>query len=201
MPVISNGTTLIDNGALDSGVPTGSLKLLATSTVSSAVASISFTSGIDTTYKSYIFYFTDIQAANTSVEFGFQGSTNGGSSYGVNTTVAFFNAYHNEGDSATDLGYRTGEDQASSTDYQTFQVNYGNGADECGCGWLQIFEPSSTTYVKHFISRSSNYHSADYAIDNIFGGYFNTTSAINAVDFKMSAGNITAGTIKMYGVL
>ena len=201
MAVISNGTTLIDAGALDSGVNKGAYKLISTTTLSSAAASISFTSGFSSTYNSYIFYFTDIKAANASVEFGFQGSTNGGSSYGISSTVAYFNAYHNESDTSTSVGYRTGEDQASSTDYQSFQVNYGNGSDESGCGWLQLFEPSSTGLVTHFISRSSNYHSADYAIDCFFVGYFNTTSNINAIDFKMSAGNISTGTIKMYGVL
>jgi len=200
MAVISNGTTLINNAALDSGVSTGAMKLITTSTVSSAVSSISFTSGIDSTYKSYVFYFNNIKLAS-GAEFGFQGSTNGGSSYGVSTTVAYYNAYHDEADTTFNLGYRTGEDQANSTDYQSFQINYAEGADENGAGWLQIFEPSSTTYIKHFISRSSNYHNANYAIDCFFGGYFNTTSAINAIDFKGAGVNITGGTIKMYGIL
>lgn len=201
MAVISNGTTLINNAALDSGISGGAMKLITTNTISSAVSSTSFTSSIDTTYKSYIFYFNNIKPSNVDAVFGFQGSTNGGSSYGVNTTVAYYNAYHDEADTSTNLGYRTGEDQANSTDYQSFQVNYGGEADENGAGWLQIFEPSSTTYIKHFTSRSSNYHSSDYAIDCFFGGYFNTTSAINAIDFKMSSGNIASGVIKMYGIL
>ena len=201
MAVISNGTTLINNAALDSGVSTGAMKLITTNTISSAVSSSSFTSSIDTTYKSYIFYWNNIKPSNADAVFGFQGSTNGGSSYGISTTVAYYNAYHNEADTSTNLGYRTDEDQANSTDYQSFQVNYGGEADENGAGWLQIFEPSSTTYIKHFISRSSNYHSADYAIDCFFGGYFNTTSAINAIDFKMASGNIASGVIKMYGIL
>ena len=201
MAVISNGTTLINNATLDSGVATGAMKLITTNTISSAASSISFTSGIDTTYKSYIFYWNNIKPSAVDAQFTFQGSTNGGSSYGISTTVAYYNAYHNESGTTTNLGYRTGEDQANSTDYQSFQVNYGGEADENGAGWLQIFEPSSTTYIKHFISRSSNYHSADYAIDCFFGGYFNTASNINAIDFKMDNGNTASGTIKMYGIL
>lgn len=200
MAVISGGTTLINNGALDSGVATGNLILLSTQTASNS-SSISFTSGIDSTYDSYIFKFVDIKTVTDGVQFGFQGSTNGGSSYGITTTVSYYNAYHDEGDSATSLGYRTGEDQASSTDYQSFQINYASGSDESGCGFLQLFNPSSTTFIKHFISRSSNYHNANYAIDCFFGGYFHTTSsAVNAIDFKTSSGNISTGTIKMYGV-
>jgi len=199
MAVISGGTTLINNGALDSGVATGNLILLSTQTASDS-SSISFTSGIDSTYDSYIFKFFDIKAATDSAEFSFQGSTDGGSSYGITLTCSYYNAYHDEADTATNLGYRTGEDQGGSTDYQTFQQDYGGGSDESGCGFLQLFKPSSTTFVKHVISRSNNYHSGNYAIDCFFGGYFHTTSAVNAIDFKMNTGNISTGTIKMYGV-
>ena len=185
--------------ALPASVSGGGLNLISTQTASSS-ATISFTSGIDSTYKEYIFKFIDIHPATDGVTFSFQGSTDTGSSYGVTMTTSFFNAYHDEADSATNLGYRTAEDLAQSTSFQGFQSNYGNGNDENGVGFLHLFNPSNTTFVKHFISRSSNYHSADYAIDNYVAEYFNTTSAIDAIQFKMSSGNIDAGDICLYGI-
>lgn len=199
MAVVSGGTTLIDNGALDAAVPTGSLILLSTQTAS-ASASISFTSGIDSTYSSYIFKLINIHAGTDNVNFTFQGSTNGGSSYGVTITSTYFNAYHNESDSQTSLNYDGTNDLAQSTSFQMFTNSFGADNDQQGSGTLQIFNPSSTTFVKHFIARLNNYHASDYSVDAYVAGYFNTTSAINAVQFKMSSGNIDDGIIKMYGV-
>ena len=176
----------------------GSMLFISKQTASSS-STISFTSGIDSTYKEYLFTFKDIHPATNSVVFSFQGSTDSGSSYGVTATTSFFNAYHDEADSTTNLGYRTGEDLAQSTNFQGFQSNYGNLADESGAGYLHLFNPSSTTFVKHFISRSSNYHAGNYAIDNYFAGYFNTTSAIDAIQFKMSSGTFD-GDICLYGI-
>ena len=183
----------------------GSMVFIKKLTASSS-ATLSFVDGtsdvvLDNTYKEYLFTFKDIHPATDSVTFSFQGSTNSGSSYGVTATTSFFNAYHDEADSATNLGYRTAEDLAQSTSFQGFQSNYGNGNDESGVGFLHLFDPSNTTFVKHFISRSSNYHNGNYAIDNYVAGYFNTTSAIDAIQFKMSSGDIDVGTIKMYGVV
>ena len=197
--VVCNNNSLSAITSIPASISGGALNLISTQTASSS-ATISFTSGIDSTYKEYIFKFIDIHPATDGVTFSFQGSTDTGSSYGVTMTTSFFNAYHDEADSTTNLGYRTGEDLAQSTSFQGFQSNYGNGNDENGVGFLHLFDPSNTTFVKHFISRSSNYHSADYAIDNYVAGYFNTTSAIDAIQFKMSSGNIDAGTIKLYGV-
>ena len=177
----------------------GEMRFISKQTASSS-ATISFTSGIDSTYKEYLFTFKDIHPATDSVTFSFQGSTNSGSRYGVTATTSFFNAYHDEADSATNLGYRTAEDLAQSTSFQGFQSNYGNGNDESGVGFLHLFDPSNTTFVKHFISRSSNYNNGNYAIDNYVAGYFNTTSAIDAIQFKMSSGNIDAGDICLYGI-
>ena len=199
MAVVSGGTTLIDNGALDAAVPTGSLILLSTQTAS-ASASISFTSGIDSTYSSYIFKLINIHAGTDNVNFTFQGSTNGGSSYGVTITSTYFNAYHNESDSQTSLNYDGTNDLAQSTSFQMFTNSFGADNDQQGSGTLQIFNPSSTTFVKHFIARLNNYHASDYSVDAYVAGYFNTTSAINAVQVKMSSGNIDDGIIKMYGV-
>jgi len=199
MAVVSGGTTLIDNGTLDAAVPTGSLTLLSTQTAS-ASATISFTSGIDSTYDSYVFKFINIHPATDSQYFSFQGSTNGGSTYATTVTTTDFAAYHNESDSASGLGYETGADQAQGTAFIKISNTVGNGADESCVGYLNLYNPSSTTFVKHFINRSQTYQATDYSVDEYKAGYFNTTSAINAVQFKFLSGNIDSGTIKMYGV-
>jgi len=199
MAVVSGGTTLIDNGALDAAVPTGSLILLSTQTAS-ASASIEFTSGIDSTYDSYVFKYISIHPATNGANFEFNMSTDGGSTYAVTKTTTYVDAYHIENDTAAGLEYYTAGDLAQSTAYQTLGISVGNGADETISGQIQIFNPSSNTFVKHFISRANTYYSADYSLDNYVAGYGNTTNAIDAVQFKMSSGNIDDGIIKMYGV-
>ena len=196
---VCNNNSMSAITSVPSGVGGGSMNLISTQTASSS-STISFTSGIDSTYKEYIFKFIDIHPSSDNVEFSFNGSSDGGSNYNVTKTTTVFNAYHNEADSATDVGYRTFEDLAQSTAFQTFQIDYGADNDQNGVGTLHLFDPSNTTFVKHFISRSSNYHNADYAIDCYVAGYFNTTSAIDAIQFKMSSGNIDSGTIKLYGI-
>jgi len=198
MAVVSGGTTLIDNGALDSGVPTGNLILLSTQTAS-ASASISFTSDIDSTYDSYVFKFINCHPATDNVQLEFNFSTDGGSSYNVTKTTTFFHAIHEETD-GTELGYKTAQDLAQSTSYQQIISEQGNGSDESGSGTLQIFNPSSTTFVKHFISRVNCYFANNLSGDQYVAGYGNTTSAIDAIQFRYSSGNIDDGIIKMYGV-
>jgi len=199
MAVVSGGTTLIDNGALDAGVPTGSLILLSTQTAS-ASASIEFTSGIDSTYDSYVFKFINCHPATNQSAFDFQASTDGGSTYATTLTSTVFFAQHNENDAGTKFEYNTGEDSAQSTSFQTLFFNTGSDADESGSGTLTIYNPSSTTFVKHFISRCHNNHYADRTGDIYVAGYFNTTSSIDAIKFQFNNGNIDDGTIKMYGV-
>ncbi|AGE60300.1 hypothetical protein [Pelagibacter phage HTVC010P] len=182
-----------------SGLSGGAMTLISTQTASSS-ATISFTSGIDDTYDEYVFKFIDIHPATNDVEWSFQGSTNTGSSYGVSITSSAFDAYHNEADSAAALSYATDQDLANSTNFQIFQQDYGNDNDQSGVGTLHLFSPSSTTFVKHFISVSQNYHHSDYSINCFRAGYFNTTSAIDAIQFKFSSGNIDSGVIKLYGV-
>jgi hypothetical protein len=177
----------------------GTLFLLSTQTASNS-ATISFTTGLDSTYDAYEFHFINIKPATDGVDFHFQGSTNGGSSYGVAITSSYCNSFHNESGSANNLSYEISLDLAQSTSYQAILNNIGNGADENGVGTLQLFNPSSTTYVKHFIGRCQNYYNTDYSIDSFIGGYFNTTSAINAIQFKCASGNISDGIIKLYGV-
>ena len=199
MAVVSGGTTLIDNGALDAAVPSGSLILLSTQTAS-ASASIEFTSGIDSTYDSYVFKFYDIHPATIRAKFQFNFSIDSGSNYNVTKTTTFFNSEHNEGGSSADLTYRTAEDLAQSTSNQNLVRDMGNADDESSSGTLTLFNPSSTTYVKHFISTSNTYFYSGYTMNNFVAGYGNTTSAIDAVKFQMNTGNIDDGIIKMYGV-
>jgi len=199
MAVVSGGTTLIDNGTLDSGVPTGSLILLSTQTASSS-ANISFTSGIDSTYDSYVFKFINIHPQNNNVDFQFNFSTDGGSNYNVTKTTTLFKTYHDEAGTTTTLSYDTGRDIASGTGYQDIATNFGNDNDQNLAGTLEIFNPSSTTFVKHFICRTQFTHHADFTVEHYVTGYGNTTSSINAIRFQMSSGNIDDGIIKMYGV-
>ena len=174
---------------------------MCSSDLASASASISFTTGIDSTYKAYKFVFSSIHPRNDAVSFTFNGSTDSGSNYNVTKTTSFFHAYHDESDTATILQY-AGSDLAQSTAFQIISVGgggIGNGADESCSGSLILFNPSSTTYVKHFISNTNSYNSNNYSINVFTAGYGNTTSAINAVQFKMGTGNFD-GTIYLYGI-
>ena len=173
------------------------LKLLSTQTASNS-ASVSFTSGIDSTYDLYIFKFIEINPATDIVNFRFQGSIDGGSGYGVTKTTTAFWTAHAETD-ASEFEYRTSQDLAQSTSPQQLTVYAGNGADENASGELYLFAPSSTTYVKQFYSTVNYYQNNNYTTELFIGGYFNTTSAINAMQFTMSSGNFD-GVIKMYGL-
>ena len=177
----------------------GTLTLLSTQTAS-ASANISFTTGLDSTYDEYIFKFINIHPATNYASFTVNFSTDSGSNYNVTKTTTYFVAYHNEGDTDTNLAYASARDLAQSTSFQIISENCGNGADECVGGSLSLFSPSSTTYVKHFISSVSTYSGGAYMNNEFVAGYGNTTSAVNAVQFKMSSGNIDDGIIKLYGV-
>tara|TARA_R100000654_G_scaffold8382_1_gene19736 strand:+ start:30 stop:614 length:585 start_codon:yes stop_codon:yes gene_type:complete len=186
-----------------SGVSGSSLVLISTQTASSS-ANINFTSGIDSTYKEYIFKFIDIHPQNEEANFTFNLSVDGGSNYNVAKTSTFFRAFHLEDDSSQNLYYTNGGDLAQGTGVQNLTHDgIGNGNDECFAGTLHLFDPSSTTFVKHYMSSASvNAYQVNYGIYNTYcAGYGNTTSAIDAIQFKMSSGNIDTGTIKMYGVV
>jgi hypothetical protein len=191
-----DNVTAVPEGALPAG---GNMVLLSTQTAS-ASASISFTTGIDSTYKEYMFIFNNIHPATGSVSFTFNGSTDGGSNYNVTKTTTAFRAWHEESGAESALGYRTNSDLAQSTAYQILNYETNNDNDSSGVGYLHLFNPSSTTFVKHFISVGNTMQSTYTRTDHI-AGYFNTTSAINAIDFKMSSGNIDDGTIQMFGIL
>ena len=184
--------------SLPTAIPTGSMTLLQTQTASSS-ATIDFTSNIDSTYDSYVFKFIDIHPSSAS-QFEFQGSTNGGSSYGVTITSATFSTQHDEGDSSTNLNYAGGRDLAQSTSFQSLTHSVKTDNDSSTNGTLQIFNPSSTTFVKHWIS-NFNFMNSDPGTQNVYhSGYFNTTSAINGIQFKFNSGNIDSGVIKLYGI-
>lgn len=179
----------------------GSLNLLATNTITSGVSSSSFTSGIDSTYRTYMFKFINVHPASNDISFTFNG-TSDGSNFNVTKTTTTFSAYHGEGGGGGAIAYDTGRDLAQSTAYQQLMANggLGNGSDESTSGELYLFSPSSTTFVKHFIAKFNVSEQSDYSINPYIAGYFNITSAITGIDFKMSSGNIDSGTIKMYGI-
>ena len=194
-----DNTTLSNVSALPAAVPTGSMILLSTQTASGD-ASISFTTGIDSTYKEYMFIFNNIHPATDQVNFQFNGSTDGGSNYNVVKTSAAFTAYHEEADGSASLQFDTGRQLAQSTSYQNLNQNIGNDSDQSFSGTLTIFNPSSSTYVKHYISNCNGSHSSDLSVNWFISGYFNSTSSLNAVDFKFASGNIDAGTIQLFGI-
>jgi hypothetical protein len=163
-------------------------------------ASISFTTGIDSTYKAYKFVFVNCHPATNNVFFQFNMSTDSGSNYNVTKTTTSFYSYHTESDSAASLTYDTGQDLAQSTSYQNLLYGISNDNDSAGSGELTIFNPSSTTYVKHFIAKSHTAATSPYAIKFYYAGYGNTTSAVNAIRFQMSSGNIDDGKIYLYGI-
>jgi hypothetical protein len=198
MPLIKlNNRSIKDVTSLPFGV--GNLILISSQTASNS-ASISFTTGINSTYKEYQFYFIDIHPRTDNVFFEFNLSTDNGSNYNVTKTTTAFDAYHAENDSYAGLAYQGGDDLAQSTSYQHLCQEVGSDADQSNAGTLTLFNPSSTTYVKHFMSNFNSAKPDDFSINLFIAGYANTTSAVNAINFRMSSGNFD-GTIAMFGVL
>tara|TARA_B100001939_G_C16931121_1_gene613939 strand:- start:795 stop:1433 length:639 start_codon:yes stop_codon:yes gene_type:complete len=186
------------------GISTGSLVLIKTLTASYS-NSLSFVNGssgvvLDSTYKAYKFVFKNIHASIDDTDLTFQGSSDGGSNYNTTITSTFFQAYHDEADTFTSLSYNASFDQAQGSGYQLFSHSLGIDNDQSSSGELWLYNPSSTIYVKHFMSGMNVYHASDTSNDLYTAGYFNTTSAINGISFKMSSGNIDAGTISLYGL-
>ena len=201
MGLISNGTTIFDAGAMSVG---GSMTFIKKLTASSS-GTLSFVDGsssvvLDSTYKEYIFIFNNIHPATGNTQLTFQGNAAGGSGYNETITSSAFMAFHTEGGASGTLGYEAGRDLAQSTGFQDCTGDIGAENDECGSGFLHLFNPSSTTFVKHFVGRASSYHPSDRENDFTTAGYFNTTSAIDEIQFKMSSGNIDSGTITLYGI-
>ena len=199
MAVVSNGTTLIDAGALAAGVASGPLQLISSQTASSS-ANISFTSGITSTYKEYVFSFHNIHPATDGAKFGFQFNASGESGYNETLTTTYWRTYNNEAANSAGTGYVQSEDQAQGTAFTILDGGVGADADQCTAGVMQLFNPASTTFTKHFMFRGTHYDVNNFVADVHVNGYVNTTSAITEVQFKFSSGNIDAGTIRMFGV-
>ena len=180
------------------GVSTADVVLLSDQDADSDSA-IDFTSGIDSTYGEYIFRWYNCHAETNTAQLVFQVNATDGADYDDSLiTSTFFLAGHSEG-GTTELAYKTAEDRAQVASFQPLVEQLGNDADADCAGELHLFNPSSTTYAKHFYGRSHGYHDADEAIDNFFAGYINDTTAVDDVRFKMSSGDFS-GTIKMWGV-
>ena len=202
MAVVSNGTTIIDAGALGSGVATGKMILIKTLTASDS-ANLSFVHGsssvvFDNTYDKYVFKFINIHPANDGVQFQVN-FRDGGSAYDATKTTTLFQAYKQEDGGGQALTYRTPDDLAQSTASQMLSADCDNDNDSNLGGELTIFNPSSTVFQKQFMSTTnSNYNSA-MSINVFVGGYVNVTAAVDGVQFTMSSGNFD-GIIKLYGI-
>ena len=203
MGLISNGTTLLDGGSLDGGVSKGALTLIKTLTASSD-STLSFVDGassvvLDDTYVEYIFKFINIHPATDGALFQVN-FRDGGSAYDATKTTTFFWAYHNEDDSGTQFGSAGSNDSAEATGTQPLSGNCGNDNDQCVSGTLHLFDPSNTTFAKHFMTVSNSTEAGDISMNSRVAGYCNVTAAIDGVQFAFQAGNIDSGTIKLYGV-
>ena len=183
---------------------TGAMVLIKEQTASSS-STISFVDGtsdvvLDNTYPIYLFHFINMHPATDAVTLQFNLSVDSGSNYNVAKTTTQFRAEHDEGGSSGTIVYRTGNDLAQGTGSQKLGDDLGNDNDSQQSGYLYLFNPSSTTYVKNFLSQSMEYNSANRATNCYAAGYGNTTSAVDAVQFSMSSGNIDAGDICLYGI-
>jgi hypothetical protein len=190
-------------------LPAGSMTLIKTVTASSS-ANISFVHGtsdvvLDNTYPIYVIKFINCHPGHSSrIDFQFNLSADTGSNYNVTKTTSAFHAYIGEGDPSAVFAYYQAQDLAQSTGYQMLGEVVGNGADECISGHIYLFNPSSTTYIKHFLCQTS-YIGLDgggnaYIKGDRLAGYANTTSAVDAINFQFASGNIDAGTFKLYGI-
>ena len=185
-------------------VATGSLVPIKTLTASSS-ATLSFVDGsndviLDSTYPIYKFEFINCHPSSDNVGFKFNMSVDGGSNYNVTKTSTVFASYHYENDSSTALAYGSSVDLAQSTSDQQISGGTGSDNDQSANGSLTIFNPSSTTFVKHFLGCVQTSGGDDRSLKYYSGGYGNTTSAVNAIIFKFASGNIDSGTIKLYGI-
>ena len=195
----ANNNSLSAITSLPASISGGAMTLLQTQTASSS-ATIDFTSNIDSTYDVYLFKIINCHPSSDEVDFSFQGSTNGGSSFGVTMTSTGFSAYHKEDGSSSGVGYESQLDQAQGTGFHQLSYDTSNDNDHCINGELFLYNPSSTTFVKHFQLRTSNNHYNNFELDSYGAGYFNTTSAIDGIQFKFGSGNIDSGVIKLYGI-
>ena len=204
MSIVKLNNNAVKNVTTFGNVTGGSMVFIKKLTASSS-STLSFVDGsssvvLDNTYKEYLFTFNNIHPATDNADIMINFSTDSGSNYNVAKTSTHFRALHDEADSATSLGYDNSNDMEQGTGDLNILLNIGNGNDECGSGYLHLFDPSSTTFVKHFIANMNRYDGADYTVNQYTAGYANTTSAIDAVRFQMDTGNIDAGDICLYGI-
>ena len=199
MALVKYNNNSISNITATAGLASGGLNLITTNTITSGVSSSSFTSSIDSTYDTYMFKYINIHGATDEVTFQVN-FRDGSSAFDAPKTTTYFYAHHKEDGSDPTLGYNGDHDLAQATGYQSLQYQCGADNDQSTCGTLFLFSPSNTTFVKHFINASCTYISYNYSHQSYVGGYCNTTSAIDGVDFKFSSGNIDSGVIKMYGI-
>ena len=193
-----NNWAVKDATAVGSITGLGNLIFISRSTASSS-SSLSITSGIDSTYKEYIFIFNNIHPATDGTHFNFQATTNG-SDFNIATTTTTFEAYNHETSGTTSLTNDGGKDHAQDTGYINLIDNTGADNDQSFSGFLHLFEPSNTTFVKHFLFTGQRLSENNYSANDRTAGYFNTTSAVTGLSFKFESGNIDSGTIDMYGV-
>jgi len=200
----------LNNKAVSNATAIGSISSLGSMTfikklTASSSATLSFVDGasgvvLDDTYKEYVFTFNNMHPQTDNIHFQFNMSTDGGSNYNVTKTTTFCRAYHDEGIEGEALEYQASRDLAQSTSAHILASDLGNANDASSAGSMSLYNPSSTTFVKHFISRTTAL-AADYYNYHVFtAGYGNTTSAVDAIQFTMSSGNIDAGTITLYGI-
>ena len=177
----------------------GGMVLISEQTASSS-STVDFTSGIDSTYPIYKFEFINIHPATDDVDLTFQVDTGTNTNYNQTITSTYFQSRHDEGDTDTQLAYNTGNDLAQSTSFQKLSQSLANENDACLSGYLHIFNPSSSTFVKHFIARTQQMTDSDFSFDLHIAGYFNLTTALTRFQFKFDSGNIDSGDILLYGV-
>jgi hypothetical protein len=193
----ANNNSLSAIDTKPSGLSGGALNLISTQTASSS-STISFTSGIDSTYDAYCFKFINIHPS-ADAEFTFQADTGTNTNYNQTITSTAFQAYHYESDGAAELGYNANKDQAQGTAFQRIGTLNSNSDDSCS-GKLVIYNPSSDTFVKHFLTVMNSSAVTPATYNDFTAGYFNTTTALTRFRFKFSTGNIDSGVIKLYGI-
>ena len=202
MGLISNGTTIFDAGSMTSGLG-GALTLIKRSVASSA-GSLAFMNGsnnvvFDSTYKEYIITITNWNPATDDKNGEFSFSTNG-SNFGIAKTSTYFRATHNEGDTDAGIEYRSAQDLAQSTGNQILCEQMGSGSDENSCAILHIYNPGSTTFVKHFMGVASTMTHNNQCLQDRVAGYINTTSAVVGIKFECESGASFDGIFTLYGV-
>jgi hypothetical protein len=185
--------------AYDQILANASAMVLLKTIEASSSATITFSSGIDSTYKEYFFSIIGSHPSTNPGIISFQATTDG-TNYNTTVTSSYFRSYHNEADDSAALAYAVNFDQAQGTAVQNLDSGSGNANDKASSGYLHLYNPADTTFVKHFTSTVMDTNDGDFNHNVFTGGYFNTTSAITGIRFQLDSGNIDAGTFKLYGV-